>query len=190
METLELNEKVPMEILFTDEYLKNSEGGKVKAILKKHEIINEGGFSDNYREQYFSKTGMETGFVDYSIKSGDVNFYNVMALAVRGMSKRAISAQTSLAERSVEKIIYCPAGQAFIRATLSETNVITCSVLPTLAAQAYATLEDCLQGKADKSRLAAVEVTLGLISRLEKMAAVTVDYKKTKTVKAEVEADI
>ena len=174
-------DKVPMDELFTDEYLERSEGGKVKAILRKKELIDDGGYSPAYRERYFAKFGMETA-VKHPIKSGDINFYNVMALACRGVSKRNIAAQTSLAERSIEKIIYGDAGQAFLRATLEESNTITCSVLPSLCAQAYSTLEDAMQGKASKIQLEACNTTLALLARLEKMAAVTVDYSSKKSV--------
>lgn len=127
---------------------------------------------------------MENANENHLLKSGDVNFSNVMQAAVRGMSKRAIAAQMSLHERTVEKIIYSPAGQALLRATLADTNVITCSVVPTLAREAYSTLEECMLGRGDRTRLAAAEATLNLIARLEKMAAVTVDYKVKKSVTA------
>jgi hypothetical protein len=182
-------EKVPCEEILTDKYFEMQAGGNmVAAKLKKHEIMMQaGGFSDEAKNAYFGNMGaMEKELPTLpTLKSHDVNYQNILNLAIRGLSKKTIAQTVGMAERSVEYVLYSERAQTFMRATLNQVQDQTALVLPTLNAQALATLESCLNGTADKSRLQAAEAVFNLIARVERMAAARVTYhteaKTTKT---------
>ena len=103
------------------------------------------------------------------VNSAELKHAQIMAMAVRGMSKRVIAENLKCSIRSVESHVYSEQGQAALQNALELTNIAITTTLPLLMNEALVALEDVIKG-GDTKKLQAVDRVFSLHSRVERMA--------------------